>query len=116
MNITLTTLFQPQVALTDGQKWKLSAYQLNRTALHLDDTLTTSDNPATTLTNVVWHLPEDDLYSVTSEGEVEVNLELLERIVGMYLNEPEVEYQPAAGKLMNVKNNYNRDYLFKAVR
>ena len=104
------------MAVTDGQKWKLCTYQLNRTALHLDETLVTSDNPSPVENNVLWHLPEDELFVTSESGEVEVNLELLERIVQFYINEPDLEYPAVAGKLMDVKNSYNRTFLFDALR
>ena len=44
-----------QICVTDGQKWALSTYQLNKTALHKE-----LDNNQ--VNNVCWYSPEMTLY------------------------------------------------------
>ena len=103
------------MAVTDGQRWKLCAYQLNQTALHLDETLASDENPMKKCNNLIWHEPEDELF-YEKDGSFEINLDLLGKIVGFYANEPNLEYRPVAGRLMDVKNDYNRNYFHNAHR
>jgi small subunit ribosomal protein S30 len=104
-----------QTILTDGQRWKLAVYQLNKTQL-MAETTTESVN------NVCWHLPEMKLFEhkeATVDGRpagIHVDKDVLSSIVAFYLMQP-TEIVPAeAETLQDVRNNFNRESFFEAFR
>jgi len=109
-----TTPFVGQVMLTDGKRWKLSAYQLNKMALQ-----GISETNEEMLRNVCWHQPEQTLYSDIDPESGEVSgfdLDVLAGIVRMYLLEPTVARVENEGYLdqdkshvHKLKNRYNRE-------
>eukprot|EP00095_Tigriopus_kingsejongensis_P003615 maker-scaffold49_size462716-snap-gene-1.22 protein:Tk03615 transcript:maker-scaffold49_size462716-snap-gene-1.22-mRNA-1 annotation:"28s ribosomal protein mitochondrial" len=99
-----------QAVVTDGLKWKLAAYQLNRTAL-LDEAGIKHPN------NVCWQTPEQDLFKSNEEtGQSEINLELLTQIIQVYLRTPDLLPTKTAKCLHDIQNDYNRNYFFKEYR
>lgn len=99
-----------QTLITDGLKWKLGAFQLNRTAM-IDEEGVTFPN------NVCWILPEEDMMKTNEEtGQSEVNIDLMGRIIQFYLAKPSVKPEAVAKNLSHVRNNYNRTTFFKQYR
>ena len=100
--------------LTDGKRWKLSAYQLNKMALQ-----GISETNEEMLRNVCWHQPEQTLYSDIDPESGEVSgfdMDVLAGIVRMYLLEPTVARVENEGYLDQDKrhvhqlnNRYNRE-------
>jgi len=116
--------FVGQVAVTDGQHWKLGVYQLNKMAMQ-----GISETSEEMLRNVCWHLPEQKLYAdidLESGEVVDLNLGLLSDIVKLYMMRPttsEAEipnqgYLEAADKrhVHQLKNQYNRESFTQAFR
>ena len=105
-----TRPFVGQVAVTNGQRWKLGVYQLNKMAMQ-----GISETNDEMLRNVCWHLPEEELYSQSGD-DVDVNLDLLQNILKFYALKPSADQIPNAGYLDDVKdhvyklkNDYNRE-------
>ncbi|XP_059096351.1 uncharacterized protein LOC131890916 [Tigriopus californicus] len=99
-----------QTIITDGLKWKLGAFQLNRTAL-IDEEDVRFPN------NVCWIQPEEDMMKTNEEtGQAEVNIDLMGRIIQFYLAQPSAQPEAVAQSLNNVRNNYNRTTFFKQYR
>jgi len=115
--------FVGQVAVTDGKRWKLGVYQLNKTAMQ-----GISETNEEMLRNVCWHLPEQDLYSDIDleTGKIHnFNFDLLKDIVKMYMLKPvaTAEEIPNEGYLdkdkrhvYQLKNQYNRETFTKTLR
>jgi len=110
-----TAPFTGQVMLTDGKRWKLSAYQLNKMALQ-----GISETNDQMLRNVCWHEPERELYTEVNPESGEVtgfDMDLLADIVRMYLIQPTVdtipnqdEYlDPVKNHTYKLENSYNRE-------
>ena len=57
-----------QVILTDGRRWKVGAYQLNKTAMQ-----GVSETNDEMLRNVCWHNPEQELFGQVNPDTGEVS-------------------------------------------
>lgn len=108
-----TVPFTGQVILTDGKRWKVGAYQLNKTAMQ-----GISETNDEMLRNVCWHLPEKQLYGQVNPetGEVsDFDMDVLSGIISMYLLEPQVSevpnqdyLDPQKRHVYQLENEYNR--------
>jgi len=108
--------FVGQVVVTDGRRWKLGLYQLNKMAMQ-----GISETSEEMLRNVCWHLPEQELYGEINPetGEVsDFNVDLLKTLVKMYMKEPMTSSQEIPNEgyldvekrhLYQLKNQYNRE-------
>ncbi|XP_071523594.1 large ribosomal subunit protein mL65 [Panulirus ornatus] len=76
----LTYPIVQQSAITDGQQWNFSVYQLNTCALHSDRATVNPYN------NILWLSEEQSLFEAVDNGGVKgFNPEVLTRLVAMYL-------------------------------
>ncbi|KAK4298493.1 hypothetical protein Pmani_029168 [Petrolisthes manimaculis] len=76
----LTYPLVQQSAISDGQHWNLSVYQLNTSTLHSH---LAQDNPRN---NILWLSEEEKLFEAVEDGGVKgLNTSLLATIIAMYL-------------------------------
>ena len=99
-----------QTVVTDGERYKFFAYQMNRTALFRES------EEEGSLTNVVWHTEEKSLFREDSAGDVSVDKDVLQTLIRFYMEKPVVQMRPDADLLENVKNNYNREAFYNTHR
>ena len=71
-------------------RFKLSCYQLNRTALHSSDPHSSTPEEVEKGNNVCWHERE---FSLWDEEKNEVNLDGLKKIIKFYIMEPTREIE-----------------------
>lgn len=76
----LTYPIVQQSAISDGQKWNFSLYQMNTCALHSEKA---TENPHN---NILWLSPEQKLFEAVEESGVKgLNEEVLTTLIAMYL-------------------------------
>ncbi|XP_042879584.1 28S ribosomal protein S30, mitochondrial-like isoform X2 [Penaeus japonicus] len=69
-----------QSAISDGQKWNFSLYQMNTCVLHSENA---TENP---YNNILWLSPEQNLFEAVEESGVKgLNEEVLTSLIAMYL-------------------------------
>ena len=99
-----------QTVVTDGERYKFLAYQMNRTALFR------ASEEEGSPTNIVWHTEEKQLFRENPAGDVSVDMDVLKTLIRFYMEQPAVTMRPDANLLENVKNNYNRASFYNAHR
>ena len=104
--------FVSQVCVTDGKKWKLSCYQLNKMAM-----VGISEPHDAMKRNVCWHLKEEELYHDKEGHVVDVNVDLFKSLIKFYLHQPTLgeeevpnqDYLATKRHLYQIKNQFNRE-------
>ncbi len=119
-----TRPFVTNSVITDGQNFKLSTYQLNKTCLISCDE--DSEEADFWPRNVLWHLPEQKLYEgVDDEGNVEgFNREVLRDLIKFYLVKPTIKAEDVDNEgflgenksLINLEEDYDRQYFHASHR
>ena len=99
-----------QTVVTDGERFKFFAYQMNRTALYKES------EEEEVLTNIVWHSEEKPLYQKNSAGDVSVDQDVLKSLIMFYMEQPLMTMRPDASLLENVGQNYNRESFYNTHR
>lgn len=95
-----------QTVVTDGERYKFFAYQMNRTALFKESEEEGSP------TNIIWHTEEKALFREDSAGDVSVDKDVLKTLIRFYMEQPVERMRSDANLLENVKNNYNRESFY----
>jgi len=99
-----------QTVVTDGERYKFFAYQMNRTALFNEKE--SEKQP----TNIIWHTEERPLFSKEAGGGVRVEKDVLKTLIRFYMQQPALTMLADADLLDNVKNNYNREAFYNTHR
>lgn len=106
--------FCTQTVVSDGQNFKFTVNQLNKTAL-----VDCDEEDKKISRNVCWHLPEQKLYeSVDDIGVHGFDSKVLATLIKFYIAEPKIHeadipnqgYLGPAKYVHNLKNTYNREY------